>query len=377
MEKATLATQSSTRQERLHLALELSAATWKLGFSDGKRIRIVSRSSADWRQLPDEIARARARFGLSPEAPVVSCYEAGRDGFWIHRYLTHLGVENVVVESASIRVDRRARRAKTDRLDVRALVDLLVRHAGGEADIWSVLRAPTAEAEDVRRPHREYERLTKERTQHRARLQSLLVLEGIHLKAGRGFLLALEKVRRWDGSPLPERLLQELMREYRRLQLVEEQLATLTREARVRAARAETAADRKIAALASLRGVGLRSASVLVGEFFGWRQFRNRREVGSLAGLDGTPFSSGASEREQGISKAGNRRVRTMMVELAWCWVRWQPQSKLARWFDARTGHAGGRLKRVMIVAVARRLLIDLWHFVEHGVVPEGAITQA
>ena len=376
MEKATLATQSSTGEERLHLALELSAATWKLGFSDGKRIRIVSRASADWRRLGDDIAQARKRFGLPDDVAVASCYEAGRDGFWIDRYLTHLGVDNVVVEPASIRVNRRARRAKTDRLDVRALLGLLVRHATGEQGVWSVVRVPDEEAEDARRPHRERERLTKERTQHRARLQALLVLEGIRLKPGSAFLELLEHERRWDGSALPEHLHQELIREYRRLELVEEQLAALAREVRLRVARAETAADRKIATLATLRGVGLRGASVLVGEFFGWRQFRNRREVGSLAGMDGTPYNSGDSERDQGISKAGNRRVRTLMVELAWGWLRWQPQSKLARWFAERTGPSGKRHRRVMIVAVARRLLIDLWHFVEHGVVPQGAIVQ-
>jgi len=186
MEQATLDSQISTETARLHLAIELSSASWKLGFSDGKRIRITTLAAEDWRGLPEAIAAAWKRFKLGDDVPVVSCYEAGRDGFWIHRYLTHLGVRNVVVEPASIRVNRRARRAKTDRLDVRDLLGLLVRYAAGEPDVWSVLRVPSEEAEDARRPHRERERLTRERTQHRNRLQSLLVLEGIRLKPGPG-----------------------------------------------------------------------------------------------------------------------------------------------------------------------------------------------
>ena len=214
MEQATLVSRIGTGTVRLHLALELSAGTWKLGFSDGKRIRIVSLAAEDWRGLPEAIAGAKQRFWLGDDTPVASCYEAGRDGFWIHRYLAHLGVDNVVVEPASIRVNRRARRAKTDRLDVRDLLGLSVRHAAGEPAVWSVVRVPSQEAEDARRPHRERERLTKERTQHRNRLQSLLVLEGIRLKPGRGFLEAVEQARRWDDRPLPEHLRTELVREY-------------------------------------------------------------------------------------------------------------------------------------------------------------------
>jgi len=311
MEQATLVSQTtSTETARLSPGaraqrsdLEARLQRWQ---ADPDRI---ARGRRDWRQVPVQIAKAKKRFGLEDEVLVASCYEAGRDGFWIHRYLTHLGIDNVIVEPASIRVNRRARRAKTDRLDVRDLLGLLVRHAAGEPGVWSVVRVPSEEAEDGRRPHRECERLTKERTQHRSRLQSLLVLEGIRLKPGRHFLAALEQVRRWDGRPLPEHLRAELVREYQRLQGVEEQLAALTRETRARVARADTSAARKVSTLASLRGIGLRGATVLVGEFFGWRHFNNRREVGGLAGLDGTPYNSGASERDQGISKAGNRRM--------------------------------------------------------------------
>ncbi|MHC4134272.1 MAG: IS110 family RNA-guided transposase [Planctomycetota bacterium] len=373
MEKATLDTQVSTGEVRLHLALELSKRTWVLGFSDGKGLRIVELASECWGGLGVEIARAKKRFGLPEETPVVSCYEAGQDGFWIHRLLESLGVTNVVVEPASIEVDRRARRRKTDRVDVKKLLSLLVRYAAGERGVWRVARVPSPEEEDARRPHRERERLVKERTAHRARIKSLLALHGSKLAAGRRFLERLDQVRCWDGHPLPEHLKQELLREHRRLTWVQEQIAEIEREQSERAAVGQTTFDRKVRHLVSLRGVGVRGASVLVAEFFGWRQFRNRRQVGALAGMAGTPYRSGEMDRDQGIDRAGNRRIRTLMVELAWGWLRWQPQSARAKWYRQRTG-PGRRMRRIMIVALARQLLVDLWHFVEHGVVPKDAV---
>ncbi len=374
MKKATLDLQSSTARSRLHLALELSAHSWKLCFSDGKRIRLVTIKAEAYARLGLEIGLAKDRFGLAEEAPVSSCYEAGRDGFWIHRYLTSLGVESVVVEPASIQVERRARRVKTDRLDAKRLLQLLVRHASGEEDVWRIVRVPDEQAEDARRPHRERERLKRESTQHRNRLQALLVLQGIRLKPGRDFRTALECARCWDGQRLPPQLRQELEREYDRLLLVQEQVAQLEEQEGQRMAAAKTMPYRKMRDLTCLRGVGPVGASTLVAEFFGWRRFRNRREIGALAGLTATPYNSGTSQRDQGISKAGNRRVRAVMVELAWSWVRWQPDSKLGRWYAKRSQQ--GRMRRIAIVAVARKLLVDLWHFVEHGVVPEGAVLK-
>ncbi|MHC4493222.1 MAG: IS110 family RNA-guided transposase [Planctomycetota bacterium] len=371
MEKATLDTQVSTGEVRLHLALELSKRTWVLGFSDGKGLRIVELASECWGGLGVEIARAKKRFGLPEETPVVSCYEAGQDGFWIHRLLESLGVTNVVVEPASIEVDRRARRRKTDRVDVKKLLSLLVRYAAGERGVWRVARVPSPEEEDARRPHRERERLVKERTVHRARIK--FTLHGSKLAVGRRFLERLDQARCWDGRPLPEHLKEEVMREHRRLTWVQEQIAEIEREQSERAAVGQTTFDRKVRHLVSLRGVGVRGASVLVAEFFGWRQFRNRRQVGALAGMAGTPYRSGEMDRDQGIDRAGNRRIRTLMVELAWGWLRWQPQSARAKWYRQRTG-PGRRMRRIMIVALARQLLVDLWHFVEHGVVPKDAV---
>jgi len=376
MEKATLDTQVSTGEARLHLALELSKRTWVLGFSDGMGLRIVELASECWGGLGVEIARAKKRFGLPEETPVVSCYEAGQDGFWIHHLLESLGVTNVVVDPASIEVDRRARPRKTDRVDVKKLLSLLVRYAAGEKGVWRVARVPSVEEEDARRPHRERERLVKERTAHRARIKSLLTLHGSKLAIGRRFLDRLDQMRCWDGRPLPEHLKDEVMREHRRLVWVQEQIEEIEREQSERAAVGQTTFDRKVRHLVSLRGVGFRSASVLVAEFFGWRKFRNRREVGALAGMVGTPYCSGEMDRDQGIDRAGNRRVRTLMVELAWGWLRWQPQSARAKWYRERTG-PGWRMRRIMIVGLARQLLVDLWHFVEHGIVPKDAVLSA
>ena len=320
----------------------------------------------------EEIGKAKGKFRLPEGAPVKSCYEAGRDGFWLHRHLVSRGIENVVLESASIEVDRRARRAKTDRLDGGKLLKQLIRHHR-DGEFLRVVRVPSVEQEDERRLHRELERLTKERTGHRNRLQSLLVTQGVVLKPGRDFLLRLSGVVLWNGAPLPADLKAECEREYERLRLVEEQMRMLEAERLKRLEGSERAELKQVLALARLRGLGCGSAWVLVMEFFGWRGFRNRREVGAAAGLVGTPYASGESTREQGISKAGNRRVRALIIELAWAWLRYQPNSALSRWFEERFGRGGKRSRRIGIVALARRLLVALWRYHEFGEVPAGA----
>jgi transposase len=315
-------------------------------------------------QLVDE-AKQRAR--LVPMAKVMCCYEAGRDGFWLHRWLVEVGIENIVVDSASIDVKRRQRRAKTDGLDAHKLVMMLVRHCRGERQVWQVLRVPTRAEEQARRTHREQERLQREQISHKNRISALLALHGIRARhvGGRG----------WD-----ERLAQyaaclgvheatELMRESERLKLVKEQLRAIEAQQR---ALLESGQGVQILRLARLCGIGTKSAWILFYEFF-WRRFNNRREVGSCAGLTGTPYQSGESSREQGISKAGNKRVRRLMVELAWGWLRYQPQSALSLWFSTRFGSSGVRARRVGIVALARRLLIAIWHYLDHGLVPHGA----
>jgi transposase len=354
------------------MAVELSEKSWRLGFSDGRHgVRHVAVVAGDTIGLMGAIAKAKERFRLEGQVRVVSCYEAGRDGFWLHRFLVEQGVENLVVDSASIEVDRRARRAKTDRLDVDKLVEMLKRYCGGERRVWRVVRVPTVAQEDARRMHREMERLKRERTQHSNRIRSLLVLHNVRVKrvGGRGF----EKTLAGWAAKLPRCLGAEIRRQGERLRLVEEQLAHLEAE---RKAQVASGGEPEVVRLGQLYGVGLNSAWVLVHELFGWRTFGNRREVGGAVGLTGTPYTSGESEREQGITKAGNKRVRWLMVQLSWSWLRYQPHSALAKWFNERFG-VGKRQRRIGIVAVARRLLIDLWRYLEQGVIPAGAKLRA
>ncbi len=357
----------------LYMAMELSKKQWKLVFGDGRKRRQVTIEGGDLEQLREALQTARERFQLSKEIRTMSCYEAGRDGFWLHRYLLSIGIENQVVDSSSIEVNRRKRCAKTDRIDGNKLLTMLIRYHGGEADVWSVVRVPSVADEDARRLHRELERLKKERTSHRNRIQGLLVGQGIRLSPRRDFRERLSKLTVWDGGPLPEDLKGELEREYERLCLVAKQIRALEVQQTERIKHEDSKCMRQVAQLMALRAIGQTSAWIFVMEFFGWRAFRNRREVASLAGLTGTPYDSGDSQREQGISKAGNRRVRTLAIEICWFWLRYQPNSKLSLWFKQRFADGGKRMRRVGIVAMARRLLIALWHYVEHGVVPEGA----
>jgi transposase len=364
---------TTLQQEILYLAMELSNSKWKLFFSNGVKIRSKSIAARDLDQLSKEIEEAKARLRLSADATVVSCYEAGRDGFWIHRHLTDIGVDNLVVDAGSIEVDRRMRRAKTDRIDGKALLRKLIAYLGGDEQVWSVVRIPSREEEDGRRIHRELERLKKERGGHRNRIRSLLVLHGVAVVSWCGFVQWVEQVRCFDGQHLPPEISSELKREYERLQIVEDQIKGIEKRQRDEVAAMESDQMRKVAMLKMLNGIGERSSWVFVMEFFGWRQFSNRGEVGGASGLSPTPYVSGAMDLELGISKGGNRRVRSMAVEIAWCWLRYQPNSKLTRWYQQRYAGGGKRLRRIGIVAVARRLLIDLWRLLEHGTIPEGA----
>jgi transposase len=374
MTQATRTTQDSAETRTLNVSLELSKRSWKLAFSDGsaRRPRVVAVPARDWGRFEEEVEKAKGRFGLSSDAPVRSCYEAGRDGFWIHRVLLHQGIENLVVDPASIEVNRRRRRAKTDRLDAVKLVMQLIRHHRGEK-VWSVVRVPGVADEDARHLHRDLEVLKSERRAHRMRIQSLVFTHGIDLKVGRKFLEVLPGLCQWDGQPLPTSLQARLVREYQRLQTVQEQIRELEKERKALLETSRTKAVEKAKLMAQLCGIGTTSSWVFVMEFFGWRRFANRREVAAAAGLTPTPYQSGDSPREQGISKAGNPRVRTMMIEIAWSWLRHQPESMLSKWYWKRFGEGSARQRRVGIVALARRLLIDLWRLVEFGVVPDGA----
>ena len=373
--QATLEVNVTTSTKVLYIAFELSNTKWKLAFSDGSKDRQVTIEARDLFQLGNEINKARERFGLEEGVKIISCYEAGRDGFWLYRCLQSSGIETLVVDPASIEVNRRFRRVKTDRLDAGKLLSMLIRYQGGEKKVWSVVRVPTMEEEDARHLHRELDVLKREQTRHVNRIKGLLIQQGIYIGSVRrkGFSAYLENLCTWDGQPLPVDLKSRLIREYDRLQMVWEQINSIEKERRERLDAGETDSMRKISQLMGLSGIGMQSSWLFVMEFFGWRKFRNRREVASLAGLTPTPYDSGLSRREQGISKSGNRRIRTMSVEIAWAWLRYQPESKLSLWFNERFAGGGKRMRRIGIVALARRLLVDLWRYLEYGVIPEGA----
>jgi transposase len=287
-------------------------------------------------------------------------------------------VENRVVDSSGIEVNRRCRRAKTDRLDAQKLLTQLIRFTQGEQTALSVLRVPSPEQEDVRQGPRELTGLKKERTLHTNRLKGLLASQGVRLPVRRDFLEQLEQVRLWDGRPVPDQLKQRLQREYERLLLLQQQIKDLERRRREALRQASLPQDQqKVQKLLRLRAIGDNSSWLLVCEVFGWRQFKNRRELGGASGFAPMPYQSGGSDHEQGISKAGNRRVRAMMIEIAWAWLRFQPQSRLTLWFQQRYGPGSGRSRRVGIVAVARRLLIALWRYVHHDIVPDGAVLKS
>jgi transposase len=362
----------------MYIAFELSNTTWKLVFCDGNKTRNVTVKARELGQLKKEIDKARKRFGLEGDIQLKSCYEAGRDGFWIHRYLLSKGIDNLVVDSSSIEVNRRKRRAKSDRLDAGNLLRLLMRYHGGERQVWKVVTVPSVEEEDARNLHRDLEALNRERTLHRNRIRAFLIQQGIEVRnpSRKNFLKILAELQTWDGKELPADMKARVVREYMRLQMVEDHIKFLKKERKQKVDSRETASLRQVAQLMKLNGIGANSSWVFVMEFFSWRKFRNRREVGALSGLTPTPYDSGGSRREQGISKAGNWRIRTMAVEIAWCWLRFQPHSKLSRWFNERFASGGSRMRRIGIVALARKLLIDLWHYLEHGVIPEGALLK-
>jgi transposase len=363
-----------TTEPSLYLAFELSKEKWKLGFSTGlgQHPRRRTIDAGDLLALQQEIEGAKRRFRLPADTPVKSCYEAGRDGFWLHRYLLEEGVENLVVDSSSIKVDRRAKRAKTDRIDVGKLLNMLIRYYNGEQKVWSVVHVPSVEAEDKRHLHRQLSTYKVDRTRHIGRIKGLLATQGLSLPIHVDFLDRLEAARLWDGSRLPTGLRARVEREYASLRYVEQHIQELEAE---RDELIETSDDPsvvKVRQLMKLRAIGPNSAWLFVMEFFGWRQFRNRREVGGLAGLSPTPYQSGEEWREQGISKAGNGGVRAMAIEIAWCWLRYQPDSELALWFYEKFGHSK-RTRKIGIVALARKLLVALWRYLETAEIPAGA----
>ena len=370
-------------EEILAVSLELSKGSWKVALHEGRRdkpaIHAVSSEAAGARlgQVVGVIEATRKKWGLAAGCRVVVSYEAGQDGFWISRALTKLGYEVLIVDPASIPVERRARRAKTDRLDVIKLVTSLRAWLRGERDRMHVIRVPEIAAEAQRHLVRDRGELQKEVQQHRDRIRKLLRTVGCWVEVERDFAerLAHGEVRGYDGAALPPELHQRLTRECQRLALAQQQFAEL--EAALVGQLPQPVRER-ITRLTRLKGVGEVGAMRLVLELF-WRNFSNRRQLGACVGLVPQPYDSGESRVDQGISKQGNRRVRALLIEMAWLWLRHQPHSALSRWFAQRTQGTGAnkRHRRISIVAVARRLVIALWRYLKDGVIPEGAQIKA
>lgn len=365
----------SVNEPTLYVAFELSAKEWKVamrsGFGVAPWLRTVP--SGDLGGVSRVLAQARQRFALSVSVAVVSCYEAGRDGFWIHRALTSLGIANRVVDSASIEVNRRARRAKTDRLDALKLVMMLVRVGSGERHVWREVRVPTVADEAARHVSRERTLLTQERTRLVNQMRGWLATWGCAWPARRpaGWWT---RVRDWADAPLPAEVQGRIRRAEVRRTALEDQIAALDD---VQATATKTVAvESPLGRLVRVKGVATTSAAVLLDEGLVWRAFRNRREVGGLLGFTPTPHQSGERRHEQGIARSGNRRLQAISVQLAWQWVRWQAASPITQWYRARYAPGSGRLRRIGIVAVARRLLIALWRYATAGIVPAGAILK-
>ena len=369
---------------RCLLAIELSKKSWIVAVNTplADKVSRHTLEACDWKGLLELIARMRTRVIQTLDRPVevVSCYEAGYDGFWLHRLLEAHGVRNYVIDPASVQVNRRARRVKTDNIDVGRLLRSLMAYLRGEPKVWSVVRVPSVTEEDDRRLHRERDRLINERVQHVNRIKGLCAVHGIYdyepIRPNR--LARLEQLRTADGRELQPRVKAEILRELQRLELVLKMIKTIEaeRDAIALAGKSATHANaNKIQDLIRLKSIGPEIGTTLVGEVF-YRQFNNRQQLGSYVGLTPSHFQSGPMSCDQGISKAGNPKARSVMIELAWLWLRHQPNSPLSIWFRERVGTARGRIRRITIVAVARKLLIALWRYLGTGVVPTAAVLK-
>ena len=369
---------SHTTEATLFVAFELREKTWQLGCTTGhgQKPRERTMTARQQEHVLDDITPAKRRMGLPESAAVVRCDEAGRDGFRLHRFLQGHGITNHVVDAAAIEVNRRRRRAKSDGLDVRKLRSMLLRYAHGERQVWQVVKVPSVEAEDHRHLHRDWETLQQERASTMTRIEGLLSCQGLRVTSLTTLPAQLEALRLWDGSSIPPGLRRRVLRVYAQSMFLREQIAAVEVERRAQLQTSTDARIDQVRPLMQLKGIGIKGAWLLVREFFGWRAFKNRREVGGLAGFTPTPYQSGASAREQGITKSGHRHVRWMTTELAWSWLRLQPDSALSGWFRERFGSGGKRLRRMGIVAVVRKLLMALWRFLETGVLPQGAVLK-
>lgn len=376
-QEMTVRHEDNTDVSTIYMALDLGRGRWMVGFllPGDRDARLHQIAGGDRDALLELIARQRTKLGKTG-ARVVSCYEAGRDGFWLDRWLRDHGVDNRILDPASIEVPRRRRRVKTDKVDTVGLLRVLLRMQRGETELTRVVRVPDPAIEDARRRTRERERLVRERTAHRNRIQGLLATQGMaDIKPStRGWLARLDGARSGDGRTLGPALMTEIRREAERLSLIERQIAEVEAESRA-ALNDDTALAAGARALKRFKGIGEVFSSGLMHEAF-WRDFDNRRQVGGSFGLAPWPWESGDMHRDQPISKVGNRRARTLAIECAWMWVFHQPDSALTRWWRERFAGGGKRLRKIGIVALARKLMVALWRYLKHGVVPEGAAVK-
>jgi transposase len=369
-------------ENRVLIAIELSVSSWfvavRLPGSEKSRLHRVEGGDTTALLALIRDLRSRAETKLRHAADVACCFEAGRDGFWLHRLLTAHGAIAYVLEPTSILVNRRARRAKTDRLDAEGMLRVLAAWLGGDRQICSIVSVPTPEDEDAKRPHREREHLVQERQRLENRMEALLFTQGIRGRPSlRSWERDIAKLRTGDGRALPCLMQAELNRLRRRLVLILELIHEMEAErAKALAAKGDDAMTRKIVDLQRIRGIGANFSTVLAREVL-YRSFANRRQLASYVGIAPMPYQSGGMDRDRSISRAGNPRARTTLIQLAWLWLRYQPGSALSDWFRRRVGTLQGRTRRIAIVAMARKLLIALWRYVETGVLPDGVELRA
>jgi transposase len=383
MQASTIGTPTAGHCGTIFVAIELSQKSWlvTLHSPDKDKIsrhKLAGGDHAGLLALIDQV-RERAARALGGVPTVVSCYEAGYDGFWLHRLLLAAGITNYVFDPASIAVDQRARRVKTDRIDGERMLRTLMAYLRGEPRVVRIVRVPDAGQEDARRVSRERGRLVKEQTAHTTRIKALLRLLGMAVgnPHRRNWLSWLAAQRDWQGQAVPPQMLSEIRHEHARLMLVRERLNALAKTpAQADPTPAVAQMTERSELLLRLKCLGPAFATTLTNEVF-YKDFRNRREVGSYFGLTPSPWRSGGIDRDQGISKAGNPRARCAAIELAWLWLRHQPDSKLTLEYRERTLDAGKRIKRVAIVALARKLVVALWRYLTTGLVPEGAVLKA
>src|SRR6266704_5902543 len=383
MQASTVDTPTTGHCGTIFVAIELSQKTWlvTLHSPDKDKMSRHRLEGGDHAELLALVGRVRERAAraLGGVPAVVSCYEAGYDGFWLHRLLMAAGITNYVFDPASIAVDQRARRVKTDRIDGEKMLRTLMAYLRGEPRVVRIVRVPTPEQEDARRASRERDRLVKEQTAHTTRIKALLRLLGMAVgnPRRRDWLSWLSAQRDWQGQAVAPRMLSEIEREHARLMLVREQLDALTRTPAADLTPAAAQMAQRSELLRRLKFLGPAFATTLTNEVF-YKDFRNRREVASYFGLTRSPWQSGGIDREQGISKAGNPRARCAAIEMAWLWLRHQPDSKLTQEYRRRThNNASKRNKRIAIVALARKLMVALWRYLTTGLVPEGAELKA